>query len=177
MVLVCTLMKYGINVKWAGKKQVLLGCDVVGGTAYWATQEGAPLAIDPSPPKTKTKRTRECHAMVVKRSRRRLLPPLPLHFIRFILSHPHPHHARLRIGGRGRSASMGNITKLERARSHVTPRRTSRKVESASMSDKCEIQFQGASGGPEQVAQASNFDRASSSPPPPPLDLLNCPGN
>ncbi|EEC74291.1 hypothetical protein OsI_09542 [Oryza sativa Indica Group] len=49
---------------------------------------------------------------------------------------------------------MGNITKLERARSHVTPRRTSRKVESASMSDKCEIQFQGASGGPEQQYDA-----------------------
>jgi len=131
---------------------------------------------------------------MVKPSHRRrpLLPPLLLpRLIRFILSHPHP--VRLRMGERGRqirrSAPMGNISKLKRGRSCVTPRRTcqtltsSSKVEAASMSDKCEIRFdadpiQGASGGPGQVAQVSNFEathRGQSSHPP--LDLFNFPGN
>ncbi|KAF0931949.1 hypothetical protein E2562_007451 [Oryza meyeriana var. granulata] len=152
---------------------------------------------------------------MVKRSRRRhpLLPPLalPLHSIRFVLSHT------MRMEGRARqiqrSASMVNVTKLEGRPSQqqphhspVTPRRssqtlTSSKVESASMSEKCEIRFdaqqiglvpfQDASGGPGDVAdrnvvdsleakvntaQASKFEathRGSSTPPP--LDFFDYP--
>ena len=82
------------------------------------------------------------------------------------------------------------ISKFKRGRSRVTPRSTCQtltslsKVVAASMSGKCEIRFdvdpiQGASGGPGQVAQVSNFEEMmhTGSSSPPSLDLLNCPVN